>query len=299
MESEYGATHHEFESHTLRLAKNKFKKIAVLYHGFCPDGFGGAYAAWKKFGKKAEYVPVSHQSLPPTGLENREVYIIDFSYPKNILKELEDKTKSLVVIDHHVSAKEAVKSVKNYIFDINHSGSVLAWKYFHPDSSVPKLLLYIEDTDLWKFKLPRSKEIMSVIARKNFDFSEWDNLAGELENKKTFQETAQKGEILLEGWNSIVKDFADMAEEVEFEGYKVMAVNAPSIFKSDVGNLLAEKRPPFAIIWYYQRGHFNFSLRSAGTADVSAIVKKYGGGGHKAAAGFKMNFDIPFPFKKV
>ena len=279
--------------------KKKSKKIAVLYHGFCPDGFGGAYAAWKKFGKKAEYIPVSHQSLPPTGLENRGIYIIDFSYPKDILKELENKTKSLVVMDHHISAEEAVISVKNNIFDLNHSGSVLAWKYFHPDSSVPKLLLYVEDTDLWKFKLPYSKEIMNVITRENFDFNEWDKLAGELENEKTFQSAARKGKILLDGWNSVVKVLANMAEEVEFEGYRVMAVNAPSIFKSEVGHLLAEKHPPFAIIWYYQRGHFNFSLRSAGTADVSAIAKKYGGGGNKAAAGFKMNLNIPFPFKEI
>src|SRR3990167_11323403 len=58
------------------------KEIAVLYHGGCPDGFGGAYAAWKKFGDTAEYIPVKYGNTPPEGLAGREVYIVDFCYEK-------------------------------------------------------------------------------------------------------------------------------------------------------------------------------------------------------------------------
>ena len=39
--------------------------ISVLYHADCPDGFGGAYAAWKKFGDTAEYIPVKYGRTPP------------------------------------------------------------------------------------------------------------------------------------------------------------------------------------------------------------------------------------------
>ena len=39
--------------------------IAVLYHAECPDGFGGSFAAWKKFGKTAIYIPVYHDTSPP------------------------------------------------------------------------------------------------------------------------------------------------------------------------------------------------------------------------------------------
>lgn len=281
------------------MSKNRPKKITVLYHAFCPDGFGAAYAAWKKFGKKAEYIPVSHQSLPPQNLEGKEVYIVDFSYPKEILKQIEIKAKSLTVIDHHVSAEEDVKSASNHVFDISHSGSVLTWKYLHPGTPTPKLLQYIEDTDIWKFKLTYSKEIMSVIALTNFNFSDWDNLAEKLEDKKGFEDCVEKGKVFLEQWNKIVENFASMAEEVEFEGYKVLAINAPSIFKSDVGYLLNVRKPPFAIVWYYQRGHFNFSLRSDGSVDVSKIAQKYGGGGHKAAASFRMDIGVDFPFKRL
>ena len=89
------------------------------------------------------------------------------------------------------------------------------------------------------------------------------------------------------------------AEEVIFEGYKILAVNAPQMFRSDLGHLLAEKKPPFAIIWYYRDGNIFVSLRASGKFDVCALAKKYGGGGHKAAAAFKIDDKLPFPWKKV
>ena len=35
----------------------ELKSIVVIYHGRCRDGFAAAYAAWKKFGDKASYLP--------------------------------------------------------------------------------------------------------------------------------------------------------------------------------------------------------------------------------------------------
>jgi hypothetical protein len=44
---------------------------------------------------------------------------------------------------------------------------------------------------------------------------------------------------------------------------------------------------PFCLIWYDRNGQRHFSLRSeAGGADVAKIAVKYGGGGHRHAAGF-------------
>lgn len=37
-----------------------------------------------------------------------------------------------------------------------------------------------------------------------------------------------------------------------------------------------------------ESGKFQYSLRSRGDFDVSAIAKKFGGGGHKNAAGFNV-----------
>ena len=35
-------------------------KPLVIYHANCADGFGAAFAAWRKLGDEAEYVPMDH-----------------------------------------------------------------------------------------------------------------------------------------------------------------------------------------------------------------------------------------------
>ncbi|MEK7477962.1 MAG: hypothetical protein AAB645_01165, partial [Patescibacteria group bacterium] len=87
------------------MTKKSKKKIAVIYHGDCNDGFGGFLAAYKKFGERADYYPLKNQSLPPDGLKDKQVFIIDFSFKKEILQKIERDNLSMVIIDHHMSAE--------------------------------------------------------------------------------------------------------------------------------------------------------------------------------------------------
>ena len=89
------------------------------------------------------------------------------------------------------------------------------------------------------------------------------------------------------------------AQKVEFEGYQVYAVNVTHPIKSFVSVALREKFPPFSIAWFQEDDMIHVSLRSDGSVDVSEIAKKYGGGGHKAAAGFSFPAGQPFPWKIV
>jgi uncharacterized protein len=63
-------------------------KIYTLYHNNCPDGFGSALAAYLKFGDKSEYIGVKHQQDPPEMEAGSEVYILDFSYPRQVMESL-------------------------------------------------------------------------------------------------------------------------------------------------------------------------------------------------------------------
>jgi uncharacterized protein len=63
-------------------------KIYTLYHNNCPDGFGSALAAYLKFGDKSEYIGVKHQQDPPEMEPGSEVYILDFSYPRQVMEAL-------------------------------------------------------------------------------------------------------------------------------------------------------------------------------------------------------------------
>ena len=53
----------------------------ILYHAHCADGFGAAFAAWKKLGSGADYVAVNHGDPPPP-VAGRDVVVLDFAYPR-------------------------------------------------------------------------------------------------------------------------------------------------------------------------------------------------------------------------
>ena len=137
--------------------KTPQQKIIVIYHGDCRDGFGGAWAAWKKFGNKAAYLPALDRFIPPCVLKNKEIYLIDYGYPADVTKKLMRDNVRVTAIDHHITARDVVKTTHNYSFSLHHSGAVLAWNYFHPGQKVPTLLRCVEDFDLWRWKTTSSK----------------------------------------------------------------------------------------------------------------------------------------------
>lgn len=273
--------------------------IIVIYHGYCPDGFGGAYAAWKKFGDSAFYHPAQDRTQPEINIQNKEVYIIDFSYPKEVLKKIEQEAKRLVILDHHISVKAAVMSVREHVFDNDHSGVGIAWKYFHPENPMPKLLAYVEDDDLWKHSLPHWAEIGAFLSTIEFNFKIWEKFIMEFENKDLFEHYIEKGHAYAEYASHICNQLVKQAELVQFEGYEVLAINSNGILRSQLGNLLVKKHPPFSIIWSLRSTYWHFSLRSEKAVDVSEIAKKYGGGGHHSAAGFNLPLNAPLPFKII
>lgn len=270
--------------------------IVVIYHDQCSDGFGGAWVARRKFGDSATYIPANDRKHYNVNLDNKQVYIIDYSYPVDVLLDLEKRASKLVIIDHHISAKDLVLSVKEHVFDIEHSGAYLAWKYFFPNENVPKLVEYIEDGDLYKFTLPNARPVIAYIHVADFIFEDFEKIAGELETESGYAKILEQGTLLRKVHERQVEYFADRAELVEFEGYTIYAVNANNTVASDLGHLLCKKQGPFAMIFNYEDLTWKCSLRGDGTVDVSAIAGKFGGGGHHNASGFIVKIDQhPFP----
>lgn len=265
--------------------RNKNKKSVVLYHAGCPDGFGGAWAAWRKMKNNAEYIPVNYQAPYPKEVIGANVYMVDFCYKPEVMKKIQEIAASVTVIDHHKTARPALRFSDRHLFDIKRSGAALSWKYFHPRKPVPKLLSYIEDTDIWKFKLPRSKEVFEAIYSYEFSFSIFNKLASECEIAKGRLRLATQGKTLLRKLERTTKSIVAGAEEVKFEGYKCLMANAPRDV-SHLGHALVVKKPPIGIVWSRRGDKILVSLRSNGKVDVAKIAEKYGGGGHKAAAGF-------------
>lgn len=279
------------------------KDIVVIYHAQCTDGFGAAYAAWKKFGDAATYIPQKTQIALLEDLTDKEIYVVDYNLDTATQTALEATNRSVVVIDHHKSAEADVTAFPQNIFDLEHSGAVLAWQYFHPDTEVPELLRYIEDHDLWKFELPDNRAIGAALKQYEFDFSVWDTLISNLDNESFRAAFIERGQTIAAFEDSLVEHLLTYKEQVVFEGHQVWALNVSRVYRSILGHHLADlnkgtNEPELGIVYYRNQGAMHISLRSNGDVDVAAIAQKYGGGGHTNAASIRVDSfaDLPFTF---
>lgn len=272
-------------------------RTIVLYHANCPDGFGGAYSAWKKFGNAAEYLPLKHGKKPPEGLAGAHLFFIDFCYPKEIMDRLVSESASLSVLDHHLGIKDVVESMPEFVFDENRSGSTIAWSYFHPKTPVPTMLHYVEDGDLFRFTLPDSHAILSYIYTEPFAFDHWDTLVEKIENETSRAGLITQGRIYNTYHQHIVEKIAESAEMVTFEGHTCYLVSSARFFTSDVGHLLATKQPPLALLLSARADCIRVSMRGNGEVDVAVIARKYGGNGHPAAAAFSIPYHDTMPWQ--
>ena len=282
----------------------------IIYHDNCADGFGAAWAAYKKFGADgAEYLPMGYNDKRvelhdehlnfPVALAGRDVYILDFSFKPEVIAAMLKVTNYVTWIDHHLTAfkdfnfdpaqrVDLVDQELNWevILDPNKSGCVLAWEHFHPDTNTPALLKYIEDRDLWRWKYTSTRALATGLRSKPFSF-DWFDTANE-----DLAAVMNKGESMNELFDQQLADITKKHMTVMINGHLGRAVNCTPQFSSEAGNILAKESGTFGMTWCVgSDGMVNISLRSIGDYDVSAIAKTFGGGGHKNAAGLKLPFD--------
>ena len=267
----------------------------VIYHADCSDGYAAGYAAWVQFGDEAEYLPYSYDMAPPEAMDSI-VYILDFSFPVSVLACLCDRAKEVTIIDHHVGVMPELlqfnrKNFK-YIYNVEKSGCVLAWEYFHL-SKVPQLLLHIQDRDLWNFDLPDTEAICFGVSAVTFGtFGEWHKM---VIDEGVCTHLLSIGTLLLSVHNKQVGRLAERSYPIELVlgGYtwKGTACNANGNYSSTLGNVLAKANDSFGLTYYYDgsKGQWIYSLRSIEGVDILPIAKHYGGGGHTNSAGFILN----------
>lgn len=276
---------------------NKMTKTICIYHAHCLDGFGAAYAVWKKFGDEIEYYPASYSEDPPdvTGMD---VIMVDFSYKRPELEKMLERCRSMIVLDHHKTAEAELNFLQKSrgrdhpegeyaaaaLFDMSRSGAVITWHYFHPDEPIPKLLLHIQDRDLWLFDLPNTKEICAALFLKPMEFRYWDYLA-----RRSVLTLVEEGTIIMLSTTKQITDFiAAAAMRTLFDDYDVPILNAPFMWASEAGHIMAEDEA-FSITYYDHAKGRKYSLRSTGVGvDVAEIAVRFGGGGHRNAAGFDL-----------
>ena len=257
----------------------------VIYHEGCADGFCSAWIAHKKY-PDAEYFP-THYGCDPPPVRGRDVLILDFSYERDVLEQLHAEANSLRVYDHHKTVKENLEGLSYCIFDMNKCAAGMTWDAFF-DMDPPWLVKYVEDRDLWKWELENSRQINAAIASYPHEFDAWDEIRA-----KGPKEIIEEGQAILRWQQRKIQIMCKDLRIVEFQGYKIPAVNS-RILHSEIGDYLRADYP-FVIIWFRSNdGQTVIGMRSNrdNGVDVGALAKQFpGGGGHTHASGFTVPVD--------
>lgn len=261
----------------------------VIYHGNCSDGFGSAWAAWKRLGNKATYHAGTHGE-PPPDVTGKNVAILDFSYDRDTIEKMQKDAESLIIIDHHKSAMIALDGIEGkHIFKMEHSGCILAWNFFHPGDDPPLFLQYIEDRDLWKFELPWSREFSAAFDLVPFRFKEFDKMLFD----SFIEECKKRGSYILPYSELVITKSCSRAVRKTLDGHDALVVNATH-WACEIGARLAPDCE-VALVWFWDHktGEVVASLRSFhDDTDCSVIAKKFGGGGHPTSSGFRHKGNI-------
>lgn len=272
----------------------------VIYHAGCPDGFGAAWSAHRAWGDDARYVPRSHEDdFEPERYADQLVVIADISLPNDVLLELGERASEIHLLDHHLTARDhfaSDPSVENalldrghsVLFDLGHSGAILAWNHFHPDREPPELLRYVEDQDLWNWKLPRSDEVNAAIGSYPRSFACWDELA-----ERPVESLADEGRPIVRANRIEVERAVKHAHPITIGRDRIAAVNSRHP-RAAIGHELANRAQygkPWGVVYRIVGTSVDCSIYSLGELDASAVATRFGGGGHRNAAGFSVTLE--------
>ena len=260
----------------------------VIYHGNCADGFSAAWCFWRKYGPDADYVAGVYQQDPPD-VAGRDVYLVDFSYKRSVVEQMLKAANSVCLIDHHKTAIDdlaGLEGLRQYT-DLNRSGATLAWDYLFPDEDRPLLLGHVEDRDLWRFKLPGTREIQAFVFSHEYSFELWDKLMS-ADQVELLKMTAAGAAIERKHHKDVAELVAVCKRRMVIGAYDVPVASLPYTLVSDAAHLMAQGEPFAACYWDTAEGRV-FGLRATDEGvDVSEVAKQYGGGGHAKAASFKV-----------
>lgn len=297
------------------------KNPLVIYHANCADGFSAAWV-FHHAGKERETAFDFHggnygeNPFELLDLAGRHIYLVDFSYPHQVVEKMLEVSDGVTVIDHHKTAIDDLAPLTDkpgfmLYADIEKSGAMLAWDYMynmlyedpdlysvtvHPSDPryvrPPRLLEHVQDRDLWKFKLPNTREIQATVFSYEYTFENWDKLMS-ADAVELLQMTAAGAAIERKHFKDMHELLKQTKRMMTIGGVTVPVANLPYTFASDAGAALTREYVDgsyFAATYYDTADHRCFSLRSTVDVgmDVSLIAKEYGGGGHKHAAGFKV-----------
>ena len=277
--------------------------MLCIYHIADHDGKASG-AIVKRIYPQIELIGLNHDmEIPYQKIQNHDkVIICDFCLPMEYMFELNKKV-DLTWIDHHASVIEEYdkKILEGYnaikgLRQIGTAACVLTWKYYYPQESIPVGLDLLGRYDIFNLQDARVEPFEYAMQSygQNFPSSSiWEEL---LNNRLDIDKMISEGKRILDWINSRNHHLVrSMAFEAEIDGLRCICSNMAQ-GRSSFFNSLDNIKDYDVMINFYmnKKRRWNLSFYSSKKdIDVSKIASRYGGGGHKGAAGASSLSDLP------
>ena len=251
----------------------------------------------KETNEKCEFISINYNNDFPFDsiTQNETVIIVDFSLQKEgEFEKLLNITKNIIWIDHHKTAIEKHYPLKlNGIRKDGVSGCELTWHWFYPGRPIPRVVELLGDYDIWSFKHGDNTNFLQTGIRLYNTKPESEDWVRWLDQFYFPIDELGKGEISLKYrntyYNGLVKSFSFF---IEFEGYKTVVCNAGSVSSQLFDSVKEDYDIMMPFVFDGKKWIVSLYTKKE-NIDVSEIAKKYGGGGHRKASGFRCD-ELPF-----
>jgi len=287
--------------------------LKCFYHKVDFDGeCSGAIV--KRSYPQCEMIGINYgDEFPWDSIELDEtIFMVDFGMqPFDDMVKLKEKCGKLIWIDHHSTALNDLKE-SGVEFDgiqkEDKAGCELTWEYLNPDTPLPDSVYYLGRYDVWDLNANPNILSFQYGMKQYEDTTPESNIWNEILPSKSFKEYLNGkvnpnhlAKIIVDG-NLILKyqkaenkkRCEAMSFETEFEGLKAIAMNMGMTSSQIFDSVYDENKYDIMLPFSRKLGQWTVSIYTTkDNIHVGKIAKKYGGGGHKGAAGFQCS-KLPF-----
>jgi uncharacterized protein len=288
-------------------------RTIFIYHKGDLDGQACAAIA-RAANAEYELVPAEYgDDLHPLligATKAMHLIMADFSLPFEQMLELGWKT-NLTLIDHHWGiikqcldyASKQPLPFTTFLGDEANSKAAceLVWEYFFQNQPIPMTIKLLSAWDTWHHDRFPDVGAFQMGARyylPTIDNPNWRDITHPRTPDTVPFDYIRTGTV-LQTWmqNSGTSRVKDYGFDITFEGYKTKVVNTTSKGSQMFDEVCDESYVLRMVFCMLPNRIWKFSIYTTRPEiDVSVIAKKYGGGGHKQAAGFTWDSKTPLPF---
>jgi uncharacterized protein len=272
--------------------------VKIFHHNDADGRCAAAIAScWcNDRGKYWEFIEVDYKDRIPVErvMLGDYVFIVDFSFIPHIMNEIWLMSSKVIWCDHHVTAKnyDYGHDISGYRDFANKglSGCECTWKYVYPTEEIPEFIRLLGDYDAWRLECtPRCFEFYEGLKIQNTaPDGVWHRL---LDNPSLMHSIILDGRMLIEYRDNYCLDIKkDFAYGTTIDGHDALAMNVYRFGSKQFGEEF--HCYPVCIAYIFDGTNYTVSLYSE-TVDVGVIARKFGGGGHRGAAGFVCQ-ELPF-----